>query len=213
MTSRNGQSFALDPSPVISIAAHEPHENQFPAGIVDLRGQEMMYSFDFWSIGSGPCLLDRYTISDHGILSPDPTWPRPACSTINGGTLLESIVVDPNDPTLGSGAKPLLATNGPWVTDNSTVTIWSSKDEGITWAPSGVTIVKPLGSVGIGQCGIAAGAGGVALTPMWGICQTWWAQGDDGMDWTKPGDWRPYLWQQAGAQVPPGILVAPVKVP
>jgi hypothetical protein len=176
-------------------------------GIVDLAGHELAYVGALYKMGSWPYLLMRFRITQSGQFEVDPSFPPVKMSTVADG------IQGPLNLVLASDGKTLLTTDGPWPVTLA-CHLWQSADQGQTWSATAIAIPAPVGSVGIAQCGIAVQPGGAAFSPMWGVCGTFWSQdGDDGMDWTKPGDWQPYVWYQQGAALPRNIFTAAVAYP
>ena len=176
-------------------------------GIVDLAGHQMAYVGALYKIGSWPYLLMRFRITQSGQFEADPAFPPVKMSTVADG------IQGPLNLVLANDGKTLLTTDGPWPVTTA-CHLWQSADQGQTWSATGIAIPAPTGSVGIAQCGIAVKPGGEAFAPMWGVCQTFWSQdGDDGMDWSKAGDWRPYIWYQQGANLPSNLFTAAVAYP
>ncbi len=176
-------------------------------GIVDLAGQQMAYVAELYKQGSWPYLLRRYRITQWGGLDFDPSFAPVKMTEVAAGGF------GPLNLVLAHDGRTLLTTDPVWP-QTMACHLWQSADQGRTWSAAGVEIPAPVGSVGIAQCAIAVGPGGQALNPMWGVCQTFWSQdGDDGMDWSKAGDWRPYVWYQQGAALPSNLFVAAVETP
>ena len=202
-----GVPTALSPFPARTTILSTKGVNYSLLGIVDLSGQQMAYIGELVKQGSWPYLLRRYRITQYGGLDSDPSFvPIPIAQVAGGGA-------GPLNLTLAHDGRSLLTTDPVWP-QTMACHLWQSSDQGQTWSAAGVEIPAPAGSVGIAQCGIAVGPGGQALSPMWGICQTFWSQdGDDGLDWSKTGDWRPYVWYQQGAALPPNLLTPAAAYP
>ena len=197
----------LSPNPHRVTLLSSKGVNYSPMGIVDLAGHEMFYVAMLAKFGANPYLLMRFRITQSGQLEADPSFAPVKMATVADG------IQGPLNLVLASDGKTLLVPDGPWPVTKA-CNLWKSTDEGQTWSSAGISIPAPVGSVGIAQCGIAVGPGGSALSPMWGVCQTFWSQdGDDGQDWTKIGDWRPYVWYQKGANLPSNLLKAAVEYP
>ena len=197
----------LSPNPHRVTLLSSKGVNYSPMGIVDLAGHEMFYVAMLAKFGANPYLLMRFRITQSGQLEADPSFAPVKMATVADG------IQGPLNLVLASDGKTLLVPDGPWPVTKA-CNLWKSTDEGQTWSSAGISIPAPVGSVGIAQCGIAVGPGGAALSPMWGVCQTFWSQdGDDGQDWTKIGDWRPYVWYQKGANLPSNLLKAAVEYP
>jgi len=168
-----------------------------PLNFIDLHGQHYLYTYD-----ADPSLIpyewriNRYQITEAFQAMFDPTF-YPTVVSIDGG--LGSVAMDTDHTMLGF--------EDPWPPETQ-VNIWRSPDFGRTWTTIVLTIPAPAGFQWIGDCRATVGPGGVVERPLWGLCQAY-----KSLDWSTPGNWVQFLWQQPGANVPSNFLTAPVAWP
>ena len=177
-----------------------PGWDNFPLKIVSIHGQRYLYlgvlvetKESGFAVGR---YLTRYVVTANGQLAIDQGY-----GMILAGSLAwpSDVVADPSCDSCLLGFE-----NDAWP-PVSQVKVWRSHDEGRTWPDLVFSIPAPTGFPMVGDCHAAVGPGGVALTPLWGVCQ-----GFTDEDWSTAGHWVAHVWQQTGASVPANFTTAPV---
>jgi hypothetical protein len=183
----------------------------FPQGILDLGGTRWLYA----SVGirgeprgqlirlvwPGAYRTAQWDFSSY-LSKADPAgYNTPITNNWPG---LNGIVID----TDGS----LIGTDNDWASGNAYggrfVRLWRSKDEGRTWADTGVKFNARAGKT-LFMCGFAHKSGGAALVPWHLICVEGTGKGPD----QKPSDWNTVSVRVTGAVVPPNFGQKPTFKP
>ena len=179
----------------------------FPAAILDLHGQHYAYvgqdvevALPWLPVGG---YLTRWIIGESGGVWSDPAWPV----ALHAG-MIGVVAADPSCDGCALGF------SSDWPPSTS-VTLSRSHDEGRSWSEVVLTLTPPAGYVGVDDCHVAVLPGGIADTPLWGVCMTYHAKADGTPDddWSLPGKWVPQLWAQVGANVPGNFTTSPVITP
>ena len=171
-----------------------------PLGIVELSGERYLYAT---RVGFDPVAgqwfnapLVRFTWhQDYGLLYPS-NFPA---TTVPYS--LTEIVLD-TDGSLLSWDTGTADLGG-----GSIARQVRSRNQGLTWALTGLTIAARPGQF-IADCHTLHNPGGVVVTPLVVECVT----GTDG-DWSKAGNWTRTLATWSGAVIPANMMVAAVQIP
>ena len=190
-----------DPSPGIyqDVLTSSGPVMQFDLGVVLIGGIWHLYYSEYqidpttgtWFLPK----LRRVAITQTGMPEYE-SWGPVDYSTVASGGGVGNIVLDL------TGTKLLAVDEGD---PSDGVLLWQSADWGLTWTSTGLVIPVAPGFAGVSDCHIASGPGGVALSPLWFVCQMTTAT----PDWTVAGNLVLYVVAQQGAQLPPNLFTLP----
>jgi len=179
----------------VVVTAGEVNTDMWPQGILDLGGERWLYVQYMGTegqFGIARLLWNRVGPS------------ASAASWVSGSKLCD----DPSLPMFSGIAidkdGSLIATSGWWPSQqNKTVWVYRSRDEGLTWARTGIKFDAPEGRTLFG-CGWDHSSGGAAAQP-WRLTCT---EGDGGGP--TDGNWHEAIVLVNGATVPPNLKTKPV---